>query len=109
MRPNDFLEDQMDDQQTIQFIRNYLSQEIQEKYDDDTLVYILDLVDEYYTESGILESSPDDEGFVEIDLEHIAEYVVKEAAKDKMQEPLDEEEVLLIIQAELEYAESLDD
>ncbi len=99
----------MDDQQTIQFIRNYLSPEIQEKYDDDTLVYILDLVDEYYTESGILESSPDDEGFVEIDLEDVAAYVVKEAAKDKMQEPLDADEVLLIIQAELEYAESLDD
>ncbi|HXK76100.1 MAG TPA: hypothetical protein PLK40_06470 [Bacteroidaceae bacterium] len=109
MKPNDFLEDQMDDQQTIQFIRNYLSPEIHEKYDDDTLVYILDLVDEYYTESGILESSPDDEGFVEIDLEQIVDYVVKEIAKDKLQKPLDPEEVLLIIQAELEYAESLED
>lgn len=99
----------MDDQQTIQFIRNYLSPEIHEKYDDDTLVYILDLVDEYYTESGILESSPDDEGFVEIDLEQIVDYVVKEIAKDKLQKPLDPEEVLLIIQAELEYAESLED
>lgn len=107
MKATDFFDDGIDEEQTILFIKGYIPQELQKKYDDDTLTYIIDLIDEYYVESGILELEPDTDGFVELDLEKIAKYVVKESKKDPMQETFIEDEVLLVIQAELEYSEKL--
>jgi len=107
MKATDFFDDKIDEEQTILFIKGYIPQELQQKYDDDTLTYIIDLIDEYYVESGILESNPDANGFVELDLEKVAKYVVEESKKDPMQKDLVEDEVLLIVQAELEYSDQL--
>lgn len=102
----DFLLDDADDEKTIEFIKNYLSQELKEKFSDDELYYFLDLIDEYYAESGILDSEPDEEGFVNIDLEQVAAYIVQEAAKDDVGQ-YDAEEVLFVVQGEMEYGNSL--
>ena len=53
-----------------------------------------DLIDEYYSESGILDAQPDNDGYVNIDLEEVVAYIVKEAKKDEMGE-YDPEEILL--------------
>lgn len=66
------------------------------------------MIDEYYSESGILDATPDDEGYIDIDLEKVVDYIVKEARKDEMGE-YDPEEILFIVQGELEYTESLED
>ena len=55
---DDFLLNDADDEKTIEFIRNYLPQELKEKFSEDELYYFLDLIDEYYSESGILMFSP---------------------------------------------------
>ena len=52
---DDFLLADADDEKTIEFIKNYLPQELKEKFSDDELYYFLDLIDEYYSESGILD------------------------------------------------------
>ena len=65
---DDFLLADADDEKTIEFIKNYLPQELKEKFSDDELYYFLDLIDEYYSESGILDAQPDEEGYVNIDL-----------------------------------------
>jgi len=103
---DDFLLSDADDEKTIEYIKNYLPQELKEKFDDDKLYYFLDLMDEYYAESGILETEPDAEGYVNIDLEEVANYIVKEAKKDEMGE-YDPEEILFIVQGEMEYGNSL--
>jgi hypothetical protein len=103
---DDFLAEYADDEKTIEFIKNYLPQELKEKFSDDELQYFLDLIDEYYVESGILDSEPDEEGYVDIDLEKVADYIVKEAKKDKMGE-FDPEEILFVVQGEMEYGDSL--
>ena len=54
----DFLLADADDEKTIEFIKNYLPQELKEKFSDDELYYFLDLIDEYYSESGILDAQP---------------------------------------------------
>ncbi len=95
-----------DDEKTIEFIKNYLPQELKDKFSEDELYYFLDLIDEYYAESGILDAEPDAEGYVNIDLEEIAAYLVKEAKKDEMGE-YDPEEILFVIQGEMEYGNSL--
>ena len=105
---DDFLKDDLDDEKTIEYIKNYLPQELKEKYSDDELYYFLDLIDEYYSESGILDAKPDEDGCIEVDLGQIVDYIIKEAHKDEMGE-YDPEEILFVVQGELEYTESLDD
>ena len=105
---DDFLKDDIDDEKTIEYIKNYLPQELKEKFSDDELYYFLDLIDEYYSESGVLDAKPDADGFIDIDLEKIVGYIIKEAHKDEMGE-YDSDEILFIVQAEMEYTESLDE
>ncbi|TWV12667.1 hypothetical protein FQ707_08720 [Bacteroidaceae bacterium HV4-6-C5C] len=103
---DDFLRDDLDDEKTIEFIKNYLPQELKDKFSTDELFYFLDLIDEYYSESGILDAKPDADGYIDIDLGKIVDYIVKEAHKDEMGE-YDPEEILFVVQGEMEYAESL--
>ena len=94
---DDFLLDDVDDEKTIEFIKTYLPQELKEKFSDDEYYYFLDLIDEYYVESGVLDAQPDADGCVEIDLEKVVDYIVKEAHKDGMGE-YDPEEILFVVQ-----------
>ena len=96
---DDFLLEDADDEKTVEFIKNYLPQELKEKFEDD-------LIDEYYSESGILDAQPDNDGYVNIDLEEVVAYIVKEAKKDEMGE-YDPEEILFVVQGEMEYGNSL--
>ena len=105
---DDFLQNDVDDEKTIEYIKNYLPQELKEKCSDDEFYYFLDLIDEYYSESGILDAQPDADGYIEIDLGIIVVYIVKEAHKDEMGD-YDPEEILFIVQGEMEYTESLDE
>lgn len=95
-----------DDEKTIEFIRNYLPQELKDRFSEDELYYFLDLIDEYYSESGILDAQPDADGYVDIDLEQVVEYIVQEAKKDEVGE-YDPEEILFVVQGEMEYGNSL--
>ena len=115
---DDFLQDDLDDEKTIEFIKNYLPQDLKDKFTDDEYYYFdkftddeyyyfLDLIDEYYAQSGILDAQPDADGCIEIDLEKIVDYIVKEAKKDGMGD-YDPEEILFIVQGEMEYADTLD-
>lgn len=103
---DDFLLSDVDDEKTIEYIKNYLPQDLKEKFDNDKLYYFLDLMDEYYAESGILDAEPDEEGYVNINLEEVANYIVKEAKEDEMGE-YDPEEILFVVQGEMEYGNSL--
>ncbi|WP_321334766.1 hypothetical protein [uncultured Bacteroides sp.] len=98
--------DYVDDDKTIAYIKNYLPQELKNKFSDDELLYFIDLMDEYYTESGVLDVEPDADGYVDIDLEQVAAYIVKEAQKDEMGK-YDPEEILFVVQGEMEYGDSL--
>ena len=103
---DDFLLNDADDEKTIEFIRNYLPQELKEKFSEDELYYFLDLIDEYYSESGILDVQHDADGYVDIDLEQVVEFIVKEAQKDEVGE-YDPEDILFVVQGEMEYGNSL--
>jgi len=41
---DDFLLEDADDEKTVEFIKNYLPQELKEKFEDDELYYFLDLM-----------------------------------------------------------------
>lgn len=103
---DDFLKDDVDDEKTIAYIKNYLPQDLKEKFSDDEFYYFLDLLDEYYAESGILDAQPDEDGYIDIDLEKIVDYIVKEARKDDMGE-YEPDDILFVVQGEMEYTDSL--
>lgn len=105
---DEFLQDDLDDEKTIEFIKNYLPQDLKDRFSDDELYYFLDVIDEYYVESGIFDAQPDEDGYIDIDLEKIVDYIIKEARKDEMGE-FDPEELLFVVQGEMEYTDSLGD
>lgn len=108
MAADEFLEDDLDDQKTVEFIQNALPQELKEKYPEDTLYYILDVINDWFMQSGVLDQEPDSDGFVNIDNDALVAYIVKEAKHDRIGSfPADE--IMLIVQAEADYVDSLDE
>ena len=73
---DDFLLDAEDDVKAVEFIKNYLPQDLKDKFTDEDLYYILDLIAEYYTSSECLDAEPDEEGYIDIDLVEIVNYIV---------------------------------
>ena len=103
---NEFLLEDDDDEKTIEFIKNYLPQELKEKFTDDDLYYIFDLIVEYYTNSGCLDAQPDEEGYINIDQDEIVNYIIKESAEDGMG-PYEPDDVFFVVQGEMEYGNQL--
>ena len=81
MATDEFLQEDLDDEKTVEFIKNYLPQDLKEKFTDDELYYFLDLIVDYYASSGCLDVEPDSDGYIEIDQDAIVDYIVKEAKK----------------------------
>ena len=105
---DELLQDAEDDARTVEYIKNYLPQELKERFSEEELYYFLDALVEYYTESGILEAEPDAEGFIDIDVEVVAQHLAKQAKKDKMGD-FDPEDLRWIVEGEMEYGESLEE
>lgn len=101
----DYFLDEEDDARTIEFIRNYLPQELKEKFTDDELYYFLDVIVDYYATSGILDQDPDEDGTIEIDQEAVVNHIVETARKEGMGE-YDPEDLFFIVEGEMEYGTS---
>ena len=99
---NEFLLEDEDDEKTIEFIKNYLPQDLKEKFTDDDLYYIFDLIVEYYTN----DAQPDEEGYINIDQDEIVNYIIKESAEDGMG-PYEPDDVFFVVQGEMEYGNQL--
>ena len=97
---------QYDDEEAIRFIQNYLPQELKGKFKNDDILYILDLIYEYYETNGLLEEDGNDEKEVEIDEDEVIEYVIKNVKRDHIGD-FEPEEITFIVQGEMAYCESL--
>ena len=104
----ELLKDAEDDQLTVEYIKRYLPQDIKEKFTEGELYYFLDVLVEYYATSGILDVNPDQDGYINIDIDAISDYLAKQAKKDKMGE-FDPEDLRWVVEGELEYGEGLSD
>ena len=105
---DELLMDAEDDRQAVAFIQNYLPQDLKDKFTEEELYYFLDVLVDYYANSGILDSEPDEEGYVDLDIDEIAEYMVKQSKKDQMGE-YEAEDLRWIVEGEMEYVESLEE
>lgn len=104
---DEFMIEDLDDDKTVEFIRNYVSQELKEKLADDDLDFFLDTICDYYCEAGTFDQEPDAEGCVDVDVEAVADYLLKEAKKHKV-EGYDLDDMIQIVNGELEYGEQVD-
>ena len=102
----ELLQDAEDDRLTVEYIKNYLPQELKDTFTDDQLYYFLDVIVDYYAESGVLDAEPDKDGYIDIDVEPIAEHLARQARKDGMGD-FQSEDLRWVVEGEMEYAESL--
>lgn len=105
---DELLQDAQNDAEIIAYIRQQLPLELKEKMDDDLLYYFHDLIEEYLAESDVLEAEPDDDGFVEVDIENIARHLQMKAEKEGMGKYV-LEELILLIEADLSYGDDFED
>ncbi|MBR4644353.1 MAG: hypothetical protein IKO73_04265 [Bacteroidaceae bacterium] len=101
---DDFLADAEDDRLTVEFIKNYLPQEVKDKFTEDDLYYFLDVIGEYYVD--LLEKTDNDDE-VDIDIDDVAAYIAQKAKKEKIGD-FDPEDLRWVVDGELEYGESLE-
>ena len=86
-----------DEDESVKFIQKNLPEEMQNKFSDDEVNYIVDLVYEFYEEKGYLDE--DDDSEIEIDERELLNYVIKNAKKDQVRS-FSNEEIEAIIAGE---------
>ena len=94
--------DEEENRRELAFIRTQLPSDVKKFYSDKDILYMMDLIVDYYYTSGILESMEDE---VEIDLEEVAVYVCKRAKDEGFCSSFNPEEVFFIVQADLDFQE----
>ena len=93
--------DEEDNLRELAFIRGQIPFDAKKHYSDESILYMLDLIVDYYYESGILESNEEE---IDIDMEEVANYVCRKAKEDGVTNFLSEY-VLFVVQADLDYQE----
>lgn len=96
--------DEEENAREAQFIHDSLPSELKDKYSTEDLLFMMDAIIDYYYTSGILESEADSDGFVDIDLQLVAEHVCKKAAEEG-RGPYLPDEVFFVAQADLDFQE----
>lgn len=99
---------EFDEKEAILYIRNKVGSSIAEKYSDDELLNLIDLIYDYLEANGFLEIEIDDDDDDEIDLEDLMVYVERMLRKDKGAE-LSISDARPMVEAYFEYENSLDE
>lgn len=98
----DVLDELMDmaevDPEETNYIRQHIAPELNEKFDDETLQYIIDVIFDYIDQKAEEE---------EIIVDDVAQYVVAMAAKEQMGK-LDVNEVAEIVDVDFDFLDSLE-
>ncbi|MEG1586096.1 MAG: hypothetical protein RR346_04405, partial [Bacteroidales bacterium] len=69
-----------DDQEAVKFIQNSLPQELKEKFSDDDITYITDVIYDYFESQGMLDPSLEEDP--EVDVEDLLDYIMKNSKRD---------------------------
>lgn len=97
---------EFDEKEAVKAMREALSPEASERCSDDELLNVIDIIWDWYDESGLLDidAEADDE---EVNVDALTSHVRKMLAKDKLS-PIKPDEVEPLVVAELRYEQSLD-
>jgi hypothetical protein len=97
-----------DEDKAIEFIRKTLTAEVNAEYDDDDILYIIDIIWEWYEKNGYLDLNSEVTEEEEHDLSKLTDYVIAQLKKDK-ETDMDLTYVGQIVKGEIEYEESIED
>lgn len=93
-----------DEDFALKHIRGLLPKDISDKYSDDDLLNVIDMIWDYYDENGFLDMSDDDDDT--IDVEDVADYVKRMLKKDK-EARISPDDVMAIVNGEIDYERSI--
>ena len=96
-----------DENDAIKFIREYIPENIKNKYSDNDILLLMDTMYDFFDEEDdddFDEENFDDEAY----LNNIVNYVKKSIRKDP-ENPIEMEDVKHLVMGELEYEATLDD
>lgn len=97
-----------DEDEAVDFIRDFLPNEIKNKYTDNDILMVIDIIWDYYESKGLTTlPSEDEEDEEEVDIDALTAYVTKEIKKDD-EMIMDTADIKFIIQGELAYEKTLD-
>jgi hypothetical protein len=98
-----------DEDDSLRFIRENLPEEMQGKFSDDEINYIVDLIYDFYEEKGYLDEDGDDDSEVEIDENELLGYICGNARKNKniIGRDYTDEQIEAIVAGELAYCNML--
>lgn len=96
-----------DEEKAIAFIRNAVGQKISDRYSDDEILFVIDIIWDYYENNGFLSLDMDETEEEILDPDSLIEYVKKEVSNDD-ELIMDTSDIAVIVKAELEYEESLE-
>ena len=94
--------DEEENKRELAYIRTQMPLDLKKFYSDKDILYMMDLIVDYYFTSGILESEEEE---IDIDLEKIADYVCMRAKDEGFSSSYNPEEVFFIVQADLDFQE----
>ncbi len=97
-------QDAIEDAKAIAYIRQNVPTDALSNYTDEQLQDIMDIAVEQLAASDFLDEEPDAEGFVDLPVEELARKVTEQAAAEEVGN-FDLEEVLLIVEAWLDFEE----
>ena len=92
-----------DEDDSVKFIRNFLPQELKERFTDDDILYILDLVDDFYESKGDIEPTPEE--YEQYDRE-LVDYIIRNAKEDGVG-TYTSDEIGCVLDGEVEYCDSI--
>lgn len=95
-----------DELESVKYIKNFLPEEVRKEFSDEDILYIVDLMYDFYDSKGYLDENKEDEEVL-IDEEELIAYVMKQSKKDNIGKTFDSEHVALVVQGELNYCDSI--
>ena len=93
--------DAEEDAREADFNQSQLPSDLKERFTKEEILRLMDLIVEYYYESGVLDLDDDE---IEIDLEQVADAICKKAKKERLGD-YQADEVFFVVQADLDYQE----
>lgn len=97
-----------DEEKAIEFIRKFVGDDISNQFSDDEILYIIDIIWDYYEKKGYLSYSKAVTDHELLDENDLIAFVKKELKNDQTL-VMDPKDVGEIVKGELEYEESLED
>ena len=101
---------EFDENDAIEFIRNFMPEKLKNKYSDDDILLIIDTMYDFYEKGDEQETLYDegDNNNDEFNLNEIVNFVKKSIRKDPDNQ-VDMDDVKVIVEGEIEYENTLDD